>query len=505
MSNEKEESGVKIIIKTHTPQENESDESMDSVENVPDASISESKPDAPDTGKDASSEIPEDLEIEHDDKQTLTDDFYAEYGSEVADRVEEPKPTAAETPEIKPSVSGTFQLENAMVGKAYKSQIDLKNLKIQDAHIYKNPLEEQLAKIGLKAERDTIDIMGVKGTPLADTQGEHTFELDYSYDGKRVLRKLLTLLVNSDPKSLWKEVEPAADLPYPKPHTATQQISGDGYNIIAASRRGRSHAHEGTYRDDDFAIGTTDDGWDVLIVADGAGSADVSRRGSLLACETGIEFLKAKISEQLEPKFAALMQNAGTEAGAKEVKTALYNVLCGAAFAAYKRIEQEAADTSRNLKDFSTTFLASIVRRFDGGTFIASFGIGDGAIGVYDKEKNELMNLPDGGEFSGQTRFLTMPAVVGDNNELMRRIKFGVFKNFTMLTLMTDGISDPKFGTDNNLASSEKWDEFADDMMKEVDFVNPNNKDAAEQLCNWMDFWSQGEHDDRTLAILYKI
>ena len=478
---------------------------MDAIENVLDPSISESKPDAPDTGANASPETPEeeDLEIEHDGKQTITDEVFAQYGSEIANRVEEPKPAPAVAEKPEATLSGKVQLENAMVGRAYDTQVNLKELKIQDAYIYEDALKEQLEKIGLKHLRE-VESLHLKGTPLADTQGERSIELDYTYDGKRVLRKLLTLLVNSDPKSLWKEVEPSADLPYGKPHKATQQINGKGYNIIAASRRGRSHAHEGTYRDDDFAIGTTDNGWDILIVADGAGSADVSRRGSRLACETGIEFLKGKIGELLEPKFADLMKNASNETGAKELKGVLYQVLCGAAFAAYKRIEQEAADTSRNLKDFSTTFLASIVRRFDGGTFVASFGIGDGAIGVYDKEKNELMNIPDGGEFSGQTRFLTMPAVVGDASEMMRRVKFNIFKNFATLVLMTDGISDPKFGTDNNLASSEKWNEFAADMMKEIDFVNPNNKDAAEQLCNWMDFWSQGEHDDRTLAILYK-
>jgi hypothetical protein len=56
------------------------------------------------------------------------------------------------------------------------------------------------------------------------------------------------------------------------------------------------------------------------------------------------------------------------------------------------------------------------------------------------------MISPDGGEFSGQTRFLTMREVIADGSEMLRRIKFKLFDKFTMLALMTDGISDPKFG-----------------------------------------------------------
>jgi hypothetical protein len=35
-----------------------------------------------------------------------------------------------------------------------------------------------------------------------------------------------------------------------------------------------------------------------------------------------------------------------------------------------------------------------------------------------------------------------------------------------------------------------------------VDF-DKSNTGIASQLSNWMEFWSQGNHDDRTLAIIY--
>ena len=67
---------------------------------------------------------------------------------------------------------------------------------------------------------------------------------------------------------------------------------------------------------------------------------------------------------------------------------------------------------------------------------------------------------------------------------------------------MTDGITDPKFETDANLLKVEKWNELWQDLSKEVDFSD-NNKASADQLLGWLDFWSQGNHDDRTIAILF--
>jgi hypothetical protein len=35
-----------------------------------------------------------------------------------------------------------------------------------------------------------------------------------------------------------------------------------------------------------------------------------------------------------------------------------------------------------------------------------------------------------------------------------------------------------------------------------VDFSD-DNEQAADQLLKWLDFWSKGNHDDRTIAILF--
>ena len=73
---------------------------------------------------------------------------------------------------------------------------------------------------------------------------------------------------------------------------------------------------------------------------------------------------------------------------------------------------------------------------------------------------------------------------------------------------MSDGIYDPKFVVEANLEKHEKWVEFLQDLHGKnednaaVEF-SAENKEMANQLSNWMDFWSPGNHDDRTLAIIF--
>jgi serine/threonine protein phosphatase PrpC len=68
--------------------------------------------------------------------------------------------------------------------------------------------------------------------------------------------------------------------------------------MLAASQRGRSHAHKGDAREDDFFI-ATGEGWCIAIVADGAGSAKYSRYGSQLICHTIGQFLVKVLAQPI--------------------------------------------------------------------------------------------------------------------------------------------------------------------------------------------------------------
>jgi hypothetical protein len=84
----------------------------------------------------------------------------------------------------------------------------------------------------------------------------------------------------------------------------------------------------------------------------------------------------------------------------------------------------------------------------------------------------------------------------------MSRLKYSIEEDFTALMLMTDGISDPFFETDANLNKVEKWNELWDNVNSDVDLTD-DNSESQYQLLKWLDFWSPGNHDDRTIAILY--
>jgi acid phosphatase class B len=94
------------------------------------------------------------------------------------------------------------------------------------------------------------------------------------------------------------------------------------------------------------------------------------------------------------------------------------------------------------------------------------------------------------------------------DNAYISRIKYKIVDKTSKLVLMTDGITDAKFQTDAALEKIEVWNTFIDDLEgKNEDNVNLDLDSEIEvsekKLMQWMDFWSPGNHDDRTLAILY--
>lgn len=407
--------------------------------------------------------------------------------------------------DIKPTERSVNQMTNAMVGRPYDFQIELNRLEGTNIDFSLQSFADQFAPFDLSVSEHN-GILRIEGTPNEDARGDQTFFLDYTLDGDKQLRSIFTLLVNPDPKTLWKEIEPDENAPFKKPHTATDRLVGNDFQILAASRRGRSHAQEGKFREDDYAVRIdSDHDWYYLVVSDGAGSAKLSREGSRLACHTAIDFLEFKVAELLEPKIDDFVtaDEAKRPVIEKEIRGILYQVLAGAAFASYKKIEAQAETSGDPIKDYSCTLLIGIVKKHKDKNFLASFSIGDGAIAAYDARSRsvQMLSTPDGGEFSGQTRFLTMKDVIGNASDMMSRIRHHLIDDFnaSALFLMTDGISDPKFSTDKNLLDSNKWLEFCADLTGHVDL---DADDADSQLLEWMNFWSQGEHDDRTLAIL---
>lgn len=356
-----------------------------------------------------------------------------------------------------------------------------------------------------------------------------TFELTlkYHFSGmempaeRPVLERKVQFVINQDPRKLWRDIpvdwENMTEPKYKKDDIQIDYVKvealSDGTpqkDIVAASKRGRSHAQEGKPRDDHFKMSHMDNGLYIMAVADGAGSAKYSREGSRIACEEVTNYCMAQLANSKDFESAVKQYNEHKTESESDARKAvgdyIYKIVGTAAFKAHKSINAEAAIKKLPAKQYATTLLLAICKKFEFGWFIATFWVGDGAICLYNKQAHtaEVLGVPDEGEYAGQTRFLTMPEIFKDATSLYQRLRFRIVDDFTALFLMSDGVSDPKFETDANLNNPDKWDALWTDLKENGVELTDDNEETKNQLLAWLDFWSPGNHDDRTIAILYE-
>lgn len=383
------------------------------------------------------------------------------------------------------------------------------------------PLHERQEAVTTELRSFILQLSGKPTVP-----GDFTITLCVKHkgwiDGEPPIVIKLPIAFNPNPRSLWKNIPTSQNLLYYKPDYECEylKVESDGKtghkkDIVAASQRGRSHAQEGKPRDDHFKLFHCEESdWYIIAVADGAGSAKYSREGSRIACETVVEHCKEQLlnNTAFEESIRAYHLADNKESARRQMSTIIYKIVGNAAFLASKNITEAALTNHFHVKDFATTLMFAICKKFDFGWFVASYWVGDGAMCIFNKENKSyrLLGVPDEGEYSGQTRFLTMQEIFKDPKSVLDRLRFSIEEDFTALILMTDGVSDPMFGTINNLNTYQKWEElwdklitgFAEDDIRGVNLTD-DNEEAKYQLLKWMDFWSPGNHDDRTMAILY--
>ena len=335
------------------------------------------------------------------------------------------------------------------------------------------------------------------------------------------LEHKVPFVINQDPRKLWRNLPVDwENMPEPKYKNDDTQVEyvkveavADGTpqkDIVAASKRGRSHAQERKPRDDYFRMEYMDNGWYIMAVADGAGSAKYSRQGSKIACDEAVSHCMSKLGQSKAFEDAieiySHLHDITEEDARKIVGNHIYDIVGTAAFEAHRAIHAEASLTKQPVKYYATTLLLAICKKFSFGWFVASFWVGDGAICLYDRNAHtaKILGVPDEGEYAGQTRFLTMSEIFKDATALYQRLRFNIVDDFTALFLMSDGVSDPKFETDANLNNPDKWDALWDDLKENGVELTDDNEVSKDQLLDWLDFWSPGNHDDRTIAILYE-
>jgi len=403
-----------------------------------------------------------------------------------------------------------FRLPNARAGSEYMQTLEA--VDNSDAVVLDDVLVPE--SLSMKADLQTGTIAGM---PLV--AGEYTIAVTYHFarqSPSRRRRALVPVSVAPDPRTMWKNLLSDRSDPYWKEDEQHSSVRGADLSIVAASKRGRSHAHVGSFRDDDYRIEhLADSGWYVALLADGAGSARYSRRGAALICEHAQHNIRTSLTDNTvalidaSAQAYAEAQSGGlapeqVEALRQELHTNLSRIVGNAAYWAVKAIHdeiQERQDLGGVFKDYSSTALIAVCKRYPFGTLCAAYWIGDGAIGIYSKRDGiTLLGDVDSGEFSGQTRFLDNTAV--DHEVLRKRTRFAIVPDMTALVLMTDGVSDAKFETEARLARAADWHQFWDDLDQAVGFAEQTTEQDR-RLLDWLDFWSQGNHDDRTIALIY--
>ena len=344
----------------------------------------------------------------------------------------------------------------------------------------------------------------VSGGPI--DAGEYTLMLQAIKLTQPVeIRARLSII--ADPRTLWKNIPSDQNDRFAKPDKAFDFKKSEEAFIVAASVRGRSHAQEGIFRDDHFSIhADASNGWHILVVADGAGSAKLSREGSRIACDTVMEGLPRYLAAEVDPKLKDFVAEYDDNLGAWAEKVRselLYPGLPCVAHEAAASIEDAAQKQGHKPQDFSTTIVIAVSKKVSGKWFTASFTIGDGGVAIFDakSEKVAVLCRADSGEFAGQTRFLAN-SEFRDSDDVLGRIFVDLRDHFTVLAVMTDGITDPKFPTDAAFKKPEKWVEFWTDSLTREVTLSPENHRLEIEMLEWLDFRSRGNHDDRTIALM---
>lgn len=394
-----------------------------------------------------------------------------------------------------------FALRNATVGKPYSYEPGAIAAKLAEAFGH-DPARAYISHLQLPEDHGLVfdkQTGAVSGTPTRPFEGE--LSLDYvPAQSAGSIHAKVSLLINPDPASLWKDLPPPAAAPYQKPVLEHSEERHGPFRIVAASRRGRSHANKGEFRDDDYAIGyAAETGWLVVVVADGAGSASYSRRGSQIACAAAKGQLMAVLNS-VQHNHAEALYAQHRDWLHPEVRRALRQALYAGAYAAHTKLAEEvqqpaeALPAAPKLRNYDTTLIMLVMKKAGDGCVAATFSIGDGGAGLLPNAEEGLpLSRADSGEHAGQTLFLTFPSTLANTEEnLEARFHMAQTQEFAGAAAMTDGITDPKFPSDAAFADPAQWAALWAELQPALA--------SSQSLLDWMNFFSPGNHDDRTLV-----
>jgi hypothetical protein len=139
---------------------------------------------------------------------------------------------------------------------------------------------------------------------------------------------------------------------------------------------------------------------------------------------------------------------------------------------------------------------------------VGAIQIGDGAVGILDEEGTcTLLGVPDHGEYSSETRFLTTPNI---EREFERRVLFSIKRGIRCLGVMCDGVSDDFFPEEKRLVELflgnpiEGMRTKDDGPVLGVMHQVVKEPRGGESLLEWLRYEKKASSDDRTLVLMYR-
>jgi hypothetical protein len=263
----------------------------------------------------------------------------------------------------------------------------------------------------------------------------------------------------------WKFLPLPANEPDPHEESAARlTTSPEGWPLFGARVRGKKHKHEGTHCDDWFEVATCGP-WTLIAVSDGAGSKKFSRVGARASCQAAVALLESNLKgRQLRERSNGALETWWDKKEGYFLGEDLeycQATVHKAMEAAYRAIVREAdarggsaahqqvlGGRKLDVNDLSSTLLVAIhcsmkVKGAD-YSFVLACQVGDGmTAAVLPGGQLNLLAVPDSGDYSGETDFLTSRNKLESEN--LRKKTFTMFRPMSALMVMTDGVADDYF------------------------------------------------------------
>lgn len=290
---------------------------------------------------------------------------------------------------------------------------------------------------------------------------------------------------------------------YKHERTWSESISS-GWELAAATKRGRMHAHHGTFREDAL-WGTATETFIFFVVCDGAGASKLSRIGSEFTARTLAKLVKGELL-----KHQTEINNCSKESLPINLRQILFHCVDSVA----RDILSLADKSGMEPKDFRCTLLTVLQYRHPTGGILLFGNVGDGFLAVKKRgQEAERIGTSDSGAFSGEVTCFMPDSPVGEfyRKSLEANVPIPE-EDVEAYMLCTDGIEDPFFPIPRNVNAIftqlfEGYRTSIQDVSYQVGQEPESviqSADPGGELLKWLSYEKRGENDDRTIALIYR-